>query len=112
MSGHDDVVFGPAKDQWRYTPETRVYSLTRDSPRPPLVFGATRGPPDISVAVAPGLTALVVVDMQNYFLHPSCGEHPTGLAAVDRVLEVVEKCREVGIQVGDHIAPLPPPTIT
>lgn len=94
------IPIGTPPHQWTYTPSTRTYSLVRQSSQhPPFVFGTTQGPPDISVAVAPELTALVVVDMQNYFLHPTCSDHPAGLAAVGPVLDVVAKCREVGIKV-------------
>lgn len=98
-SSKSSIVFGPPNNQWTYTPATRTYNLTRDVSAPPFVFATTRGPPDTSVAVAPEHTALVVIDMQNYFLHPSCREHPPGLATVPHVLEVVAKCREVGIKV-------------
>jgi phosphatidylethanolamine-binding protein len=62
-------------------------------------MGTTLEAPDIFVKVSPAITALVVVDMQNYFLHPSCTHNPVGLAAADNILAVVEKCLEVRIQV-------------
>lgn len=47
----------------------------------------------------PSKTALVVVDMQNFFLDASCMEHPNGLKAVEPTGRVVEWCREVGVKV-------------
>jgi len=54
------------------------------------------------VAIDPTKTALVVVDLQNYFLSPSLGR-PTdavGLKVVDKLLEyVIPGCRKVGIPI-------------
>ena len=47
-------------------------------------------------------TALVVVDMQNFFLDASCMAHPNGLKAVEPTAKIVEWCRKVGIQVSKH----------
>lgn len=94
-----DVTFGPSGDEWSYRPSTKTYDLTRGSSQPSFAFNTTRGPPDIIVKVAPERTALVVIDMQNYFLHPSCNNHPSGIAAVGCTLDVIRKCREIGIKV-------------
>jgi phosphatidylethanolamine-binding protein len=93
-----DLIFGPPGDQWKYERSSKTYDLTRG-------FGSgvavrtTRGPPDTVISISPGLTALVIVDMQNFFLHPRCRDHPTGLAAVAPTGRLIEKCRELGIQV-------------
>lgn len=52
-----------------------------------------------SITIDPEATALVIVDMQNYFLDPQCNEHVTGLKAVEPTIKAIEKCREAGIQV-------------
>ncbi|KAI1334516.1 isochorismatase [Xylariaceae sp. FL0016] len=91
--------FGPQDDQWVYDKGTRRYDLTRGAPGPKYAISAKRGPPDTTLWLAPTLTALVVVDMQNFFLHPRCNDHPSGLAAVDRMLEAVKKCRESGVKI-------------
>ncbi|KAL0935360.1 isochorismatase hydrolase [Colletotrichum truncatum] len=93
-----DLVFGPPGDEWRYEKSTRTYDLTRGR-SPALTLGTTQGPTETFISVAPHSTALVIVDMQNYFLHPSCRDHPAGLAAVEKTKNVVEKCRELGVQV-------------
>lgn len=95
-----DLTFGPPGEEWHYDRTTKTYDLTRGrtSPRP-LKFGTTQGPGATFITVAPAIAALVVVDMQNFFLHPSCRVHPKGLAAVEPTLRVIEKCRELGIQV-------------
>ncbi|KKY36200.1 putative isochorismatase hydrolase [Diaporthe ampelina] len=92
--------FGPPGDQWAYDRPSRTYDLTRGVCSPaPIKIHTSRGPPDTSVLVAPAAAVLVVVDMQNYFLHPSCRSHPAGLAAVGPLLRVIERCRSAGIQV-------------
>lgn len=97
-----DLTFGPPGDQWHYDRKTKTYDLTRGGAAgSPAAYKlrTTRGPAETSVVVSPGLTALVVVDMQNFFLHPRCREHPLGLAAVEPTLRVIGRCRRVGIQV-------------
>jgi hypothetical protein len=93
------VSFGPEGDQWHYERSTKIYDLTRGGDSKKFTISTTKGPPDTAVTIDPALTALVIVDMQNYFLDAKCRSHPTGLAAVDPTLAVIEKCRDVGVQV-------------
>lgn len=51
------------------------------------------------LTINPAKTVLVVIDMQNYFIHPDCRDHAGGLAAVNPTLKVVQKCRDEGIQI-------------
>ena len=99
--------FGPSGDQWHYDQSTKTYDLTRgasDSFR----LKTSRGAADTSFAVSPSLSALVIVDMQNFFLHPSFRDHPTGLAAVEPTIRVVKKCREAGIQASNLLSCIAP----
>lgn len=59
----------------------------------------TRGKEVSTITLDPAISALVIVDMQNLFLHPKCRDHPLGLATVEPTMRIIEKCREVGIQV-------------
>ncbi|KAJ0386370.1 hypothetical protein COL922a_004547 [Colletotrichum nupharicola] len=93
-----DLVFGPPGDEWRYETSSRTYDLTRGR-SPAWTVGTSQGPTETFTSVNPHSTALVIVDMQNYFLHPDCRDHPAGLAAVDKTEKVIEKCRELGVQV-------------
>ncbi|KAJ8118253.1 hypothetical protein ONZ43_g4031 [Nemania bipapillata] len=93
------VTFGAPGKGWVYHKDRKLYDLTRNELAPCLSFDTTQGRPDTGVMIAPKTTALVVVDMQNFFLHPECGKHPTGLEAAERIIEVVAKCRELGIQI-------------
>lgn len=114
-----DLTFGPPGDEWHYDRPSRTYNLTRGR-SPAWTVGTTQGPVETFISVAPHSTALVIVDMQNYFLHPSCRDHPAGLAAVGKTMRTIEKCRELGIQVRLPIPPvgvrgstrqmLPPPS--
>ncbi|CCF31953.1 isochorismatase hydrolase [Colletotrichum higginsianum] len=95
-----DLTFGPTGDEWHYERSSRTYDLTRGR-SPAWTVGTSQGPAETSISVAPRSTALVIVDMQNYFLHPRCRNHPAGLAAAEKTKRVIEKCRELGIQSPD-----------
>lgn len=94
-----DLAFGPEGEQWRYTRSTKTYDLTREGGPGKLTLSTSRGPPGTAVTIDPAHAALVVVDMQNYFLDPRCRHHPRGLACVEPTLQVVERCRAMGVQV-------------
>ncbi|KIJ57328.1 hypothetical protein M422DRAFT_148576 [Sphaerobolus stellatus SS14] len=48
------------------------------------------------IRIDPKQSAIVIIDMQNFFLHPDLRAHPTGLACVDPLLKVVPRLREAG----------------
>ncbi|CEL58174.1 Peroxyureidoacrylate/ureidoacrylate amidohydrolase RutB OS=Caulobacter segnis (strain ATCC 21756 / DSM 7131 / JCM 7823 / NBRC 15250 / LMG 17158 / TK0059) GN=rutB PE=3 SV=1 [Rhizoctonia solani AG-1 IB] len=54
---------------------------------------------DRKVRLDPGKTALVIVDMQNYFLHPELRAHPTGLECVKPLRELLPMLRRAGVHV-------------
>ncbi|KAI3395720.1 hypothetical protein diail_943 [Diaporthe ilicicola] len=94
------LTFGPRGDQWTYERSTKTYDLTRGADsKPPLRIRTSRGPADTSILVDPSAAVLVVIDMQNCFVHPSCRSHPQGLAAVGPLLRVIERGRAAGVQV-------------
>ncbi|KAF5574948.1 isochorismatase hydrolase [Fusarium pseudocircinatum] len=90
--------FGPKGNRWYFDRDSRTYDLTRGH-QPALRVSVSRTPSDTSVLVSPGTTALVIVDMQNLFLDPKCGSHPSGLRAAGKIEEVIARCRELGVQV-------------
>jgi len=98
-----DLSFGPQGNQWYYTRDTKTYDLTRGNGQGDSVknfnIATTQGFSDTSITIDPAQSALVVVDMQNYFLDARCRSYPAGLATVEPLLKVIEKCREVGVQV-------------
>jgi hypothetical protein len=93
-----DITFGPPGREWRYSKASKTYDLTGDSTKK-LTFATTEGPKEVFVAIAPESSALVVVDMQNFFLSAKFRDHPNGLKAVEPTIRAIEKCREAGIQV-------------
>jgi phosphatidylethanolamine-binding protein len=93
-----DISFGPPGQEWQYSKLSKTYDLSGDSGKK-LTFSTTEGPRDISVSISPESSALLVVDMQNFFLDPKCRDHPNGLKAVEPTIKAIEKCRDVGIQV-------------
>ncbi|GAW25623.1 putative isochorismatase hydrolase [Rosellinia necatrix] len=93
------LVFGAPGDAWVYYPDKKLYDLTRDGPAPSFSFETTQGRPGTTVNIQPEITALVVVDMQNFFLDQRCNNHPDGLKAAERIVEVVAKCRKLGIKI-------------
>lgn len=93
-----DLTFGPEGEQWHYDRSRKTYDLTRGR-TPTYKFGTTQGPGETYITISPELSALVVVDMQNFFLHPDCRAHPPGLAAVEPTLNAIAKARELGMQV-------------
>lgn len=106
MSPGDKINFGPPGDQWVYDKSTRTYDLSRGNnnilsscSNQPLSIRTTQGPADTNILISPSQSALVIVDMQNFFLHPSCRSHPSGLAAVAPLLSTIDHCRRVGVQV-------------
>jgi hypothetical protein len=93
-----NIKFGPLDQEWHYSPSARTYDLSGGAGKK-LTIATTEGPKETSVTIAPEITALVIVDMQNFFLDAKCMDHPHGLNAVEPTIKVIEKCREEGIQV-------------
>ncbi|CAJ2500329.1 Uu.00g031820.m01.CDS01 [Anthostomella pinea] len=106
MAPADDLAFGPEGGQWHYKRETKTFDLTRGSSGADtsnnktnkFTVGTTQGPADTKIELDPAKTALVIVDMQNFFLDPKCMDHPTGVAAVEPLIGTIAKCRELGIE--------------
>lgn len=93
-----DLTFGPSGQEWHYSTSTKTYDLSGGSAKK-CIIGTTEGPQDTYISISPEETALVVVDMQNFFLDAKCINHPNGLKAVEPTIKAIEKCRELGIQV-------------
>ncbi|KAJ8515381.1 hypothetical protein ONZ45_g7213 [Pleurotus djamor] len=52
-----------------------------------------------TVRIDTAASAVVIIDMQNFFLHPDLRDHPTGLKCVDPLLNVVPALRKRGVKV-------------
>ncbi|OZJ05017.1 hypothetical protein BZG36_02126 [Bifiguratus adelaidae] len=83
--------FGPPGNQWVLTPTH--YDLTRDT-IPSLFLKTTSA----SIKIAPSLSALLVIDMQNFFLSPRLGRTPKA-GLVDSVAKAVDHARKLGMHV-------------
>ncbi|KAI0813341.1 Isochorismatase-like protein [Xylaria sp. FL0064] len=101
-TSHQTKVIG-GKNFWLYSPDSG-YDLTHPPtpsstpifPRIPL--STTSG----AVAIDPSKSALVVVDLQNYFLSPALGRpsESVGLGVTGRLLKhAIPACRKAGIPV-------------
>jgi nicotinamidase-related amidase len=106
-------------DQWFYNPKTKRFDLSRGSKRK-ITLDADDGIRNHrGVLIDPESTLLVVIDMQNYFVHPDFHDHSEGVATVDPLIKVLKKCRKEGIQVcwlnwgiTDHDLKVMPPAVT
>ncbi|KAE9410546.1 Isochorismatase hydrolase [Gymnopus androsaceus JB14] len=88
-------VLGNALNFWTKL-ETGGWDLTR---------GATSGsislpmPQKGPILIQPNATALVIIDMQNYFLHESLGGDPLGRAIVPTTINLLRAFRAAGMPV-------------
>ncbi|KAK7468870.1 hypothetical protein VKT23_003369 [Stygiomarasmius scandens] len=122
------IQYGSIASFWVEYPDGLV-DLTRSTP---LAASATGTSPAIAagqldikvdgqrtIRVDASKTAIVIIDMQNFFLHPDLRSHPTGLACVDPILNVVPPLREKGAKIvwvnwgltDTELTTLPPSTI-
>jgi nicotinamidase-related amidase len=96
-------VIGGPDNFWLYS-ETEGYDITHPAtPSAPKVYPRmTLRTDDSHVAIAPAKTALVVVDLQNYFLSPAL-KRPSeslGLRIVEKLkIEAIPACRRAGISI-------------
>ena len=101
-SSHHTVI-GSAKNFWLYS-ENTGYDLTHP-PTPssaPIFPRVTLNTTSASVTLDPAKTALVIVDMQNFFLSPSLGKpkDSKGLKACEQLVKVaIPAARKAGIRI-------------
>ncbi|EJU00521.1 Isochorismatase hydrolase [Dacryopinax primogenitus] len=51
------------------------------------------------IAISPKKSALVIIDMQNYFLHERCCDGKLGREMIPTLIETVKACRKAGMPV-------------
>jgi len=98
--------FGNATSFWVEYPgglvdvsRTAHLDVTGGQP-PPLTEGLLDIPVDGRVVrVEAKKTALVIIDMQNFFLHPDLRDHPKGLACVNPLMSVIPPLRKAGVKI-------------
>lgn len=99
---HHHAVIGNAKNFWLYDSRTGfdlTHPPTPNSPpvHPRLTLQTTTNP----ITVDPAKTALLVIDMQNFFLSPALGKkRGAGHAAVEQLVQhAVPAARKAGVRV-------------
>lgn len=114
----DHVAFG-GDDQWYYNPSTRRFDLSRHSGRKLIVDADDGIRNHRGVVIDPQKTLLVIIDMQNFFIHPAFREHKEGIKTLQPLLKVIGKCRREGVQIAwlnwgitDHDLRAMPPAVT
>lgn len=93
----DNVAFG-GDDQWYYHVPSKRFDLSRGAARKMIIDADDGIRNHRGVMIDPLQSVLVIIDMQNYFVHPTCREHTGGVATVDPLLKVIARCRSEGIQ--------------
>ncbi|THH06067.1 hypothetical protein EW146_g9727 [Bondarzewia mesenterica] len=99
--------YGSASSFWVEYPSglvdlTRSYHLRpSEANGPPLATSHLEIPVDgdRKIRVDKTKTALVIVDMQNFFLHPEMREHPTGLECIQPLIGAVRALRTQGVRI-------------
>jgi nicotinamidase-related amidase len=99
----ENVVIGHKENFWLYN-TTEGYDITHPpTPEAPKVFPRMSVQTQDSRAVIdPTKTALVIIDLQNYFLSPALGRPSgsVGLKVVEKLKEqVIPACRKAGIHI-------------
>jgi nicotinamidase-related amidase len=94
----ESVVFG-WEGQWEYLPESRLFDLSRQSTRTLTLPNHEANATYHGIKIDPDRSALVIVDMQNYFINPEYCHHPPGIATIGPLLATIERCRREGIQI-------------
>lgn len=98
VNSRTKMIIGNATNFWRYSNENG-FDLTRrndDEKSVGISFQTTT----IPIRIDPKRSAVVIIDMQNFFLHPSVRSHPTGLAASQKLLDyVIPAARQAEIQI-------------
>ncbi|KAJ2890593.1 hypothetical protein MKZ38_001648 [Zalerion maritima] len=99
----DPQVIGGPENFWLYS-HTKEYDLTHPSTptSTPIIPRIRLKTAKRHVTIDPQKSALVVIDLQNYFLSPSLGRPKTskGMNVVEKLVEeVIPACREAGIPI-------------
>ncbi|KAF5341485.1 hypothetical protein D9758_013937 [Tetrapyrgos nigripes] len=91
---NDSNVFGNPLNFWTKL-DGGGWDLTRGVTANAITLPVPRGP----ITIQPNTTALVIIDMQNYFLHPSLGGDPLGRAIVPTTINAIHAFRAAGMPV-------------
>lgn len=103
MEADQDEVIGGQKNFWLYS-KAKGFDLTHPATpsSPPIYPRIPLKTTRADIAIDPAKTALVVVDLQNYFLSPLLGRpnEGVGMDLVDRLLkQAIPACRKANIPI-------------
>ncbi|KAF4610258.1 hypothetical protein D9613_010309 [Agrocybe pediades] len=90
----DPTVFGNVFNFW--TKLSSGWDLTRGNKAGAITLPMPRNGP---IIIQPNKTALVIIDMQNFFLHESVGGDPLGRAIVPTTVDLIHAFRDAGMPV-------------
>ncbi|KZT58672.1 Isochorismatase hydrolase [Calocera cornea HHB12733] len=99
LAGANIVKFGNYYNYWLSNTTSNNFDLTRYGSDNPITL-PTLSHSNSTITIAPERTALVIIDMQNYFLHPELSSRATlGRAAVAPTLEMIDAFRAKGMKI-------------
>ncbi|KZS96027.1 hypothetical protein SISNIDRAFT_451689, partial [Sistotremastrum niveocremeum HHB9708] len=81
---------------------TRSHALETSADEPPKLSAGQHEIPvenDRTIRYDAEKSAIVIIDMQNFFLHPELRAHPLGLKCVDPLINVVTHFRKTGVKI-------------
>ncbi|KAJ7708719.1 Isochorismatase hydrolase [Mycena rosella] len=87
--------FGNVFNFW--TKRTDGWDLTRGNSTNAITLALPH--PEGNVTIQPAASALVIIDMQNFFLHPDLGGDPLGRALVPTTIDMIHAFRANGMKV-------------
>ncbi|MCJ1340025.1 hypothetical protein MMC09_005319 [Bachmanniomyces sp. S44760] len=100
------TLIGKPPNHWLYSPDPPTFDLTRPSPPsfpiPSPSESITLQTTTARAIISPALTALLIIDMQNFFLSPALGRDPNGagIKAADKLLSTaIPAARKAGIRI-------------
>jgi hypothetical protein len=97
-ANNESIIIGNASNFWRYS-NKNGFDLTRQNDQQSC-SSIRLETTTVPIMLDPTRSALVIIDMQNFFLHPAVRSHNTGLAASKQLLEnAIPAARKAGIQI-------------
>ncbi|KAH9480817.1 Ureidoacrylate amidohydrolase RutB [Psilocybe cubensis] len=91
---NDRMVFGNVLNSW--TKLSSGWDLTRGNKTNAITLPIPKNGP---IMIQPNKTALVIIDMQNFFLHESLGGNPLGRDVVPTTVNMIHAFRNAGMPV-------------
>ncbi|KAL5483268.1 hypothetical protein ACEPAI_8498 [Sanghuangporus weigelae] len=93
-SNATSVNFGNFYNYW-LTDGSTTFDLTRGNSTGAKTLRASTS----NITISPARSAMVIVDMQNFFLNPAFVHHPAGLVAIQPTIDAVHAFRAAGVKI-------------